>query len=173
MPVTLRRCPVLLSVCLPAILLGVSCLADEPKSGKGAYDSIAPRNAFGLSPEAKSSPVQVAPPEPETAPNIFLTGVAQIKGQKMVYLTVTTPGAKEAKYYRLAESEREGGIEVLGIDLKNGEVQIKDRGHAVKLTFSRNGAAPVASAGAATVAVQTPPVPPPLSTKPMAAPVPK
>ena len=174
MPVTLRRCPELLSVLLPAVMLGIGCLADEPKSGKGAYDSIAPRNAFGLSPEAKASPVQVAPPEPEAAPNIFLTGVAQIKGQKMAYLTVTTPGAKEAKYYRLAESEREGGIEVLGIDLKNGEVQIKDRGHAVKLTFSRNGAAPVASSVAVPVNVQPPPLPaPPVVSKPLTVPVAK
>lgn len=173
MPVTLRRCLVLLSVLLPAITLGIGCLADEPKSGKGAYDSIAPRNAFGLVPESKVAPAQAVTTEPETAPNIFLTGVAQIKGKKMAYLTVTSPGAKEAKYYHLAEAEREGGIEVVGIDLKNSEVQIKNRGNLVKLTFSRNGAAPVASSVAVPANVQTPAISAPVVSKPLSVPAPK
>jgi hypothetical protein len=115
------------------------------------FTSIVPRNAFGLVPAAVVPTVQFVP-VPEASPNILLTGVASFKGKKLAYLTVTTPGVKEAKYLKLGESERDGDIEVTSIDLPKGEVRLKDRGRPAVVNFIKNGATTVA-------AVAPPPLP--------------
>ncbi len=126
------------------------------------FTSIVPRNAFGLVPAAVVPTVQSVP-VPEASPNILLTGVASFKGKKLAYLTVTTPGVKEAKYLKLGESEQDGDIEVTSIDLPKGEVRLKDRGRPAVVNFIKNGATTVA-------AVAPPPLPGNQATVPAATP---
>lgn len=120
-----------------ALLPTVLCAGEGTKASE--FSSILPRNAFGLVPVAQPTVAQAAP-VPEASPNILLTGVALLKGKKMAYLTVTTPGVKEPKYLSLGEAEREGAIEVMAIDLKSGEVQLKDQGRPKVVNFIKNGA---------------------------------
>ncbi len=135
-------------VFIPAVLrAGEDAKATE-------FSSIVPRNAFGLVPVAAAPAVQL-PPVPEASPSILLTGVTQIEGKKMAYLTVTTPGIKEVKYLSLGETERDGAIEIMAIDLKSGEVQLKDRGRPKVVNFVKNGAAALNPASGVVPAVNT------------------
>lgn len=128
--------------------------------GDNPYKDIVVRNAFGLQPPPP--PPTNAPPVPEAPPsNIVLTGVAKIGGQKLVFLTLTTPGEKEPKYLKLAENERDGAIEVTSIDPKTGRVGLKNRGITSFINFESNGAKPnVAAAAAPGVKPGMPGVPP-------------
>lgn len=118
------------------------------------YEQIAEKNAFGLKAapviEPKIVPVPVAPPS-----DVTLTGMASVAGKKQVFLKMVVPGEKDAKYLRLGELERDGGIEVLEIDLKNERVRLKHNGQPMVMTFATHGA----KAGSTPVAAKLPPVP--------------
>jgi len=141
-----------------ALLAGAGMVrADNP------YQEIVTRNAFDL-----KAPVvieQVVPTAPPEAPaHIVLSGMALVEGKKQVFLSVTKPGEKVSKYLRLGELEREDGIEVVEIDLKNDRVRIKHNGQPSVMTFATHGAK--AAAAAAPAMAATPPLPPSVMVQP-------
>jgi hypothetical protein len=124
------------------------------------YLGIVDRNAFGLKPPVMVVPEAVTAP-PEVPSNIVLSGMAKLAGKKQVFLSVTKPGEKEAKYLRLGEQEREGAIEVVEIDFKNERVRIKHNGQPSVMTFATHGAKAAGAAPVPTAKAITPPLPPP------------
>ncbi len=111
--------------------------ADNP------YQEIVTRNAFDLkAPVVIEQKVETAPLEAPA--HIVLSGMALVDGKKQVFLSVTKPGEKVAKYLRLGELEREDGIEVVEIDLKNDRVRIKHNGQPALMSFATHGAKVVA-----------------------------
>jgi hypothetical protein len=128
--------------------------ADHP------YEVITAKNAFGL----KAAPVMEQKVETEPVvpqSSIILSGLASVEGKKQVFLRVTAPGEKEAKYVRLGELERDGNIEVLEIDLKNERVRIKHNGQSMVMTFATHGV----KAGTLPPVAKLPPVPVTLDMK--------
>jgi hypothetical protein len=115
------------------------------------YQQIIDRNVFALKPPAP-------PPKPEDnrppPPNIKMTGIITLLGQKRVLLKLQPPpkpGAKaEEESFILASGERQGEVEVLEIDEKNGIVKVNDYGTITNLTWENNGVK---------VAAAPPPVP--------------
>lgn len=121
--------------------------ADNP------YQEIVTRNAFGLkAPVVIEQRVETAPPEAPA--NIVLSGMALVEGEKQVFLSVTKPGERVAKYLRLGELEREDGIEVVEIDLKNDRVRIKHNGQPALMSFVTHGAKAAAMAAVPPLPVQ-------------------
>lgn len=144
------------SVLLACALLAGTVRADNP------YQEIVTRNAFDLkAPVVIEQKVETAPLEAPA--HIVLSGMALVDGKKQVFLSVTKPGGKVAKYLRLGELEREDGIEVVEIDLKNDRVRIKRNGRLSVMTFATHGAK---AAAVAPVMAVTPPLPPPVMVQP-------
>ena len=137
-----------LMVGLGVTMVASAVMADNP------YQEIAMKNAFGL--KAGPAVVEEAVIEkPLPQANLALSGMARLAGEKQVFLSVTVPGEKRATYLRLGEQEREGGIEILEIDLKNEQVRIKQNGQLIMMTFMTHGI----KASAPPVLIAPPPMP--------------
>jgi len=125
-------CLTLLFVCVNA-----RAIADNP------YQAIVDRNVFALKPPPP--PVKVDPeankPPP---PPITLTGITTILGSKRVFLSVNMPPKPpeqgKVQSFMLSEGQRDGDIEVLEIDEKNGIVKVNEFGSVTNLTWEKNGA---------------------------------
>src|SRR4051812_44337384 len=94
--------------------------------GDNPYQAIVDRNVFALKPApvaAKVDPEANKPPPPP----ITLTGITTILGSKRVFLTVNMPPKPpeqgKVQSFMLSEGQRDGEIEVLEIDEKNGIVK--------------------------------------------------
>ena len=134
----MKRSVKILSGCLCGLLLsagGLRAINDLANP----YRAITDRNVFGLLP-----PEPPAPPTPPTPPaNIKLTGITTIFGNKRALLMVqdTAPGGKEQSYM-LSEGQREGDVEVLEINERDGTVKVKNAGNQAMLTFDKDGIKP-------------------------------
>src|SRR5437867_2251257 len=115
------------------------------------YQTIPEKNIFRLKEPAVEQP---AKPEPPVAlPKVCLTGSTTIFGNKMALFRVQYPGrpgepAKEESLV-LAEGQRDGGIEVLGVDEVRKEVRVNNSGTEMTLNFEKDGVKPAAGSAVA------------------------
>ncbi|PWU19670.1 MAG: hypothetical protein C5B50_06055 [Verrucomicrobia bacterium] len=131
--------------------------AITPAPPTNNYGAIPERNVFGLKP---SPGIQQPMLPPKTVPQIILTGITTLLGNKLALLKAILPPrpgeAPREQNLTLAEGQREGYIEVLEVDEKAGRVKVDDFGTITNLTFERNGpklAPAMPSAPAPTIAV--------------------
>ena len=125
-------------------------------TGRGAdtagnpYKIIALRNIFGLRPPPPPQKVE-APSVP--LPNIVLTGITTILGEKRAFLEITSlarpPQPPKPQSCILTEGQREGDVQVVQIDPKAESVKILNSGVEMLLTFDKNGRKPTTVATAA------------------------
>jgi hypothetical protein len=121
-------------------LIGLSARAVAPEA-ISQYQGITDRNVFGLRPP----PQVMTSNSPAPLPKITLTGITTILGNKRALMKVAPAGSKpgEAKKEEsmiLTEGQREGEIEVLQIDEKEGSVKVNNTGTVMLLTFEKDGA---------------------------------
>src|SRR6266850_3328059 len=134
------------------IALGLLSLSASGIPTDSGYQTIPEKNIFRL----KELPVeQPTNPEPKVAlPKVFLTGITTIFGNKMALFRVQYPArpgepAKEESLI-LAEGQRDGGIEVLGVDEVTKQVRVNNFGSEMTLTFEKDGVKPAAGPAVAT-----------------------
>ena len=125
--------------------------AIAPGSAGQNYNTIPERNLFGLKEPPKERPPEAVPPP---LPKVMLTGLTDILGSKVVFLKVQFPAkpgepAKEQSL-TLKEGQREGDIEVVGVDIDAGTVRVKNSGTLMAVTFDKlpPTPAPAPTAGA-------------------------
>jgi hypothetical protein len=125
-----------------ALTLGVAA-AIPARAARNPYENVTERNLFGLKPPpAPPSPDELKAPPPD----IKLTGITTILGNKRALLKTQTPArppqpAKEESYI-LTEGQSEGDIEVIAIDDKAGVVKVNNHGKVQVLDFASNGVKP-------------------------------
>ncbi len=100
------------------------------------YHEIAARNVFGLRPP----PARVEPP-PAPLPQVVLTGITTILGNKRALLKIRFPAqpsrpAKEESCI-LTEGQRDGPVEVLAINEKTAQVKLDNSGTVCVITFEK------------------------------------
>jgi hypothetical protein len=110
-------------------LLGGSLLVPTARgaadSNGNAYQTIAASNPFRLKP---------IPPPPSTEPekplpsNITLTGITTIFNDKLALMEVQQRSGKPKLFLTLSEGQRDGDVEVVSIDEKNGVVRVSNQG---------------------------------------------
>lgn len=124
-------------------------LPARPAHSALPYQSILKRNVFGLTPRPIS-------PEPQTNPppsKIILTGLTTILGDPRVLLKVPawpgSPGAPRtpAQFYILRKGQREGGIQILDVDMANLSVTLNQAGTLQTLSLDRTVPGLAAAAG--------------------------
>ena len=124
------------------LMIGGAARGITPDSPANAnpYQGIVDRNVFGLRPPP---PPQEAPPPPKPPVNITLTGITTLMEKKRAFMSVTgspKPGAPAATTsYMLTEGERQGDIEIVQIDEKEGSVKLKQSDTPVTISFKENG----------------------------------
>src|SRR5690349_14553010 len=126
-------------LCLAALGVAPAAVAGGTNVSDSPYKAIFVRNLFGLRP----AEVRTAPPPAAPSSTIVLTGITTILGGRRAFLEITPPPkplqpAKQISCI-LAEGEREGAVEVVQIDPKNGSVKVSDNGTLTTLTFEKNG----------------------------------
>jgi hypothetical protein len=131
------------------LILALSALALPPAPGMlladipgNPYHGIVDRNLFNLKPLPK--PGDILPP-PEPPPKITLTGFTTILGDKRVLFKVQVakpPQPPKEESYILTEGQRDGDIEVLEIDEKEGVAKFNNHGTVQTLDLANNGAKP-------------------------------
>ena len=146
---------------LSGLLLGPDANAIVPDTAGNPYQGITDRNIFALKPPP-------APPRPEDnkqpPPNIKLTGITTILGRKQALLLVDVPAkppqpAKQESYI-LTEGQRDGDIEIVAINEKEGVVKVKNHGEPQTLDFVNNGVkVPAGSSMPMAAAPGAPPMP--------------
>ena len=128
-------------VSLTAVFLAVFLGANFQLEGaeKNRYSAINTRNAFNLGSEPPSRK-PAPPPALEKSEDIKLTGIYRHKGVERVALAMIDPKKKTEppKYIELAAGEKQGGIEIVSIDKKTGEVTVKEFGSLKSLTFKED-----------------------------------
>ncbi len=117
------------------------------------YQGIVDRNVFALKPPTPPPPPPDNRPPP---PKIWLTGITTILGKKLVLLKTQgtpRPGVKgEDESYTLTVGQRQGDVEVLEINERDGIVKVNNSGVVTNLTWEGNGikvATPAPAAAAA------------------------
>src|SRR5258708_5623226 len=122
----MNRLGISLSCLAGVLLLQTPVLAIEAEN---PYPSIIERNAFAL--KERPAPPPVEPPAPaEPPPNIQFNALTILNHQKQVYISLLNPKAPNAppQYISLKEGQKSGGVEVLEIREKTGEVRILNSG---------------------------------------------
>ena len=130
----------------PAV--GSPATETSPAVPENPYRPISLRNAFALVPPPVVAPPDVAPPPPPPPPiQVKLSGLTDLLGRKMAFLVLTEQGpGKQPKSRRLAEGEKESGIEVLSIDFDSRSVKLNNNGFVTNLGFAKlEASAPVAA----------------------------
>jgi hypothetical protein len=113
--------------------------ASTPDPNK--YDDIAKRNLFAL----KAKPITEPAAEPEKPRSrITVAGIATVNKRKQVVLNVQAPAGAPGQQAKnesmlLSEGQREGQLEVVSIDEKQGSVRLNDYGTVMTLTLDKNG----------------------------------
>jgi hypothetical protein len=154
-----------LTMCLAGwvALAGGAAAAVNPAGDRRAYHAIAERNVFDLKPPTPPPPP--APAVTTAPPNVKLTGITTILGNKRALFMVQeapAPGkAQKQESYILTEGQRQGLIEVLEIDERTGRVKIKNDGSISVVTFE-TVKLPVAPVGVPPSLAGGVPVPPPM-----------
>ncbi len=107
------------------------------------YQGIVERNVFGLKPP---SPPPKTEPDKPPAPDITISGITTIFGNKRAILSAKMPARPpepaKPQSFILAEGQRDGELEVLEIDptLDGGTVKVKNFGQVMTLSMNKNGA---------------------------------
>ncbi len=106
------------------------------------FERIPQRNVFGLKGQEPQTPSGAPPP---SLPNITLTGITTILGQKLVLLKAQPPVPKGGQAPKpepmiLAEGQKEGPIKVLSIDVGSGDVKLDNSGTVMTLNLEKDGA---------------------------------
>jgi hypothetical protein len=127
---------------LAAVTLCAATNAATSDSSGSPYQGVVERNVFGLKPPPP-------PPDPEAnkppPPKIFLQGITTFGGIKRALLKAQMPAKPgeppkpDQSSFILAEGQRDGDIEVLEIDAKEGTVKVNDFGTITTLDFEHNG----------------------------------
>ena len=133
------------------------------------YEQISIRNIFGLKP-----PPPPAPPETVKTPpsKIVLTGITTFGGKRAIMKASGTPKVGQAAPEQtlvLRENQKEGEIEVIGIDESSGTVKVMNGGVEQLLSFDKDGMKPSTAGTAAPAPGAAPGIPHPA---PLPAPVP-
>ena len=134
--------------------LAASAQAALAEFESNPYQAIVARNPFGL----KEPPPPAPPPPPvsTTLPGkVVLTGITTIFGNSRALLEVTEQEVGKTPTTRrpiLHEGDRDGGVEVLSIDVENSLVRIRFAGAETNITFetpkmSQSAPAPMAAGG--------------------------
>ncbi len=100
------------------------------------YETIVEHNVFKLRPPAPPvKPQEEAPPS-----DITLTGITTIFGDKRALLKVKVPARPphppKEEYYTLSEGQRDGGIELLSIDVAAGTARVNNHGKIESLIIT-------------------------------------
>ena len=136
------------------------------------YSAIINRNAFDLrAPDPPPAEVPAVLPS-----NIRLTGIATILGNPRAFLMVQEGPGKPERSCILSEKERDGGVEVLAINQRDGSVTVNNAGTVATLTFEKDGIKPGPAPPPRMANVPVPArvaAPPPASAAPAAQPVPE
>ena len=107
------------------------------------YQSIVRRNIFRLKPAAP--PRSLQPPAPPL-PEITLTGITTILGDKRVLLKVRSPSRPlqppKEECRIMSEGQRDGELQVLKINVKAETVTVSNSGTVMVLNFQKNGPKP-------------------------------
>lgn len=119
--------------CSSASMIGAASSGD-------VYGKISARNLFGL-----HDPPQAQPPEQPKPqlPKIVLTGTTTILGRKMAFVKIQPPpkaGEQQQgeQSLILGEGQREGAVEVLGIDEIAGSIRVNNSGTEMTVGFDKD-----------------------------------
>jgi hypothetical protein len=130
-----------LALALGSFLLSTAVRADVTEALDQRYQVIIDRNAFGLKPPPPIGTIQTNQPPPPV--NIKLTGITRdFAGVKAWMVIPAQPGpgkTSNPQYLTIPEHEKQGDIEVLEINEKEGTVKILNTGTPVELNFKENG----------------------------------
>ena len=140
---------------LAALTLCAAANAATSDASGSPYQGVVVRNVFGLKPPPP-------PPDPEATkpppPKIFLQGITTFGGIKRALLKAQMPAKPgeppktDQSSFILAEGQREGDIDVLEIDAKEGTVKVNNFGTITTLDFKHNGIQQAAAAPGASAA---------------------
>lgn len=129
----------LISLC---VLLSF-CSSGATYSLQNPYKVIYDRNLFALRP-----PIPVQKPQTPSAPppNLILTGITTVLGQKRAFLEITVPAKPPQPVKQqsiiLSEGQQEENVRVIEIDPKAETVKVSNSGIETVLTFDKNGRKP-------------------------------
>jgi hypothetical protein len=120
-----------------AVLVATVAHATTRGSAPDRYERIRERNAFGLKP--RETPATQEPPR-QPLRKVILTGVTTLGGYKRALLKIEPlpgkAGEKEESVI-LTEGQREGDIEVVQIDERDGKVTLNNSGEVETITFEK------------------------------------
>jgi hypothetical protein len=149
--------PARLSLVALVVLLGfvatVSFANEDTKSNP--YESIAARNPFQLNPPPPpQDPNEVAKPPPPPLATVEVTGVLNMPRfdapgltKKLVLLEIVPGPGKPPLKQTLQEGERVDAVEVLSIDVDEGNVKLNNGGVITNIALRTPTKAPVGPAG--------------------------
>ncbi len=112
-------------------------LAGAHDGSDAPYDAIVRRNVFDLRDPVPSNDTNAPPP---LLSDVKLTGIMTIFQRKQALFMVQKPvsagkSPEPSESCILSEGERQGGLEVLGIDQKGAKVTIRKDGVVSTITF--------------------------------------
>jgi hypothetical protein len=87
------------------------------------YHTIADRNVFNLQPAPRVTPPPQSAPASKVMPQVFITGITDVCGRRQALVEMSEPGKPPIKAV-LTEGERVGPLEVIQIDMKEGQVKV-------------------------------------------------
>ena len=114
--------------------LGIMTAGASMSQNNNPYQAISERNSFQLkTPEVrKTEPA----PKPKAATDVVLTGITDLGGKRRALLEISSPGQAVQKPV-LSEGDSLGTIQVLKIDVPQGEVRLTIDGVESTLSFRR------------------------------------
>jgi hypothetical protein len=123
---------------LSGLVLSLSATLLVTETSGHPYLVIVGRNVFALQPP----PPRVPEPPPAPLPKVVPVGITTIVGVKQALLRVYLPArppepAKEVSCV-LSAGQREGPIEVLGVDAATGSVEVNNSGTVMVLSLDRD-----------------------------------
>jgi len=133
----------LLKLCITLSMLLPFCSSGAASSQQNPYKVIYDRNLFGLRPP---TPVHKPEPLPALPPNIILTGITTILGEKRAFLEITPPPKPstpaKSQSFNLTEGQKAENVQVVEIDPKAETVKVSISDNLTTLTFEKNGRKP-------------------------------
>ena len=140
------RLSLVLLVLLLALVATISRANEDTKINP--YESIAARNPFQLrDPPPQPNPEDFAKPPPAPLATVEVTGVMNMLSKKMVLLEIVPGPGKPPLKPTLQEGERVEAVEVLFIDVENGEVKINNGGTITNIALKTPPKQPTGPAG--------------------------
>jgi hypothetical protein len=130
------------------LVLGVTRSFADEDTKSNPYESIAARNPFQLrDPPQAPDPNELAKPPPPPLATVEVTGVMNMLSKKMALLEIVPGPGKPPLKRTLQEGERDDAVEVLFIDVENGEVKINNGGSITNIALKSPSKAPAGPVG--------------------------